>query len=108
RGARRSRRARRRSTAGTTPVRSAKPRRPRSRRRANSGREVQEYIELADDEVLIATVKGPKGSVDIFEVTLPSTGAIEVEYAVVFGDKRTSFPSMGEAHLLADELAGNE
>jgi hypothetical protein len=59
------------------------------------------------DEMLITTVEGPKGSADIFEVVLPNTGkTIEVEYAVVFGAERTGFPSLGEAHLLANQLVG--
>ena len=58
-------------------------------------------------ELLIAAVEGPKGTAEIFEITLPNTrGIIEVEYTVVFGRERTGFPSLGEAHLLADELTG--
>ena len=55
---------------------------------------------------LLATVDGPKGTAEIFEVTLPSTGRIEVEYKVVFEGKETGFPSMGEAHVQANELVG--
>jgi hypothetical protein len=59
------------------------------------------------EEMLLAEVEGPKGKAEIFEVTLPNTGSmIEVEYAVVFGAQRLSFPSMGEAHLKANELTG--
>lgn len=59
------------------------------------------------DDLFITTVEGPRGTADIFEVTLPNTGqTIEVEYAVVFGAQRHAFPSLGEAHLLANELVG--
>ena len=59
------------------------------------------------DDVLLTTVEGPQGTADIFEVVLPNTGkTIEVEYTVVFGKQRKGFPSLGEAHLLANELTG--
>lgn len=62
---------------------------------------------MADEDMLITTVEGPKGSADIFEVVLPNTGkTIEVEYTVVFGQERRGFPSLGEAHLLANQLVG--
>lgn len=59
------------------------------------------------EDALIATVEGPRGTAEIFEIEMPDTGqTIEVEYAVVFQGQRHGFPSMGEAHLLANELAG--
>jgi hypothetical protein len=59
------------------------------------------------EDLLITTVEGPKGTAEIFEVTVPDTGpTIEVEYAVVFGTDRHGFPSLGEAHILANELVG--
>jgi len=59
------------------------------------------------EETLLTTVEGPQGTAEILEVTLPNTGStIEVEYAVVFGGQRIGFPSMGEAHLKANELTG--
>jgi hypothetical protein len=62
---------------------------------------------MPDEDLLIATVEGPKGSADIFEVIVPDTGrTTEVEYAVVYQGERHGFPSMGEAHLLANELVG--
>jgi hypothetical protein len=62
-------------------------------------------VQNAKNEVLITTVDGPKGSAEIYEITLPGP-TIEVEYAVVFGGQRTGFPSLGEAHILANQLAG--
>jgi hypothetical protein len=59
------------------------------------------------EDSLIATVEGPKGTAEIFEIEVPDTGqTIEVQYAVVFQGQRHPFPSMGEAHLLANELVG--
>jgi hypothetical protein len=62
------------------------------------------------DDVLLTEVEGPRGVAEIFEVTLPSTaptgGILEVEYAVVFRGDRQNVPSMGEAHLLANQLTG--
>ena len=62
------------------------------------------------EEVLITEVEGPKGTAEIFEVTLgdvtKADQVLEVEYAVVFGNERTGVPSLGEAHLLANQLTG--
>jgi len=58
------------------------------------------------DEVLITEVEGPRGTAEIFEVTRQNERRIEVEYSVVFGDQRRGVPSLGEAHLLANELTG--
>jgi hypothetical protein len=57
------------------------------------------------NEVLLTTIEGPKGSADIYEISLPGP-TIEVEYTVVFGDERRGFPSMGEAHIYANQVAG--
>ena len=58
------------------------------------------------DEVLITEVEGPRGKAEIFEITLPTGKIIEVEYAVVFGKDRKGFPSLGEAHLHANQVTG--
>ncbi len=62
------------------------------------------------EEELITEVEGPRGTAEIFEVTLgdPSSAeqVLEVEYAVVFNNERQGVPSLGEAHLLADQLTG--
>jgi len=59
------------------------------------------------EDSLIATVEGPKGVAEIYEFEVPTTDrTIEVEYAVVYQGERHGFPSMGEAHLKANELVG--
>jgi len=58
------------------------------------------------DEVLITEVEGPRGTAEIFEVTRQEQRRIEVEYAVAFGGQRRAVPSLGEAHILANELTG--
>jgi hypothetical protein len=62
------------------------------------------------EEVLITEVEGPRGTAEIFEVTLgdvtKADHVLEVEYAVVFANERTGVPSLGEAHLLANQLTG--
>jgi hypothetical protein len=60
------------------------------------------------DDLLLAEVEGPKGTAEIFEVTIPQDRAIEVEYAVVFGSVRQAALSLGEAHLIANQLVGLE
>ena len=61
-----------------------------------------------DFDELVDTIEGPNGTAEILEVTLPSSLLTEVEYKVVFGGQETRLPSRGEAHLLANELAGIE
>jgi hypothetical protein len=64
------------------------------------------------EEVLITEIEGPKGTAEIFEVTLgditKADQVVEVEYAVVFANERRGVPSLGEAHLLANQLTGLE
>ena len=58
-------------------------------------------------EEVVDTIEGPKGTADILEIMRPVEGSgVEVEYAVVFGGRRTDFRSLGEAHALANELTG--
>jgi len=58
-------------------------------------------------DALIATVEGPRGTAEIYEVEVPTADrTIEVEYAVVYQGERHGFPSMGEAHIMANELVG--
>ena len=47
------------------------------------------------EEVLITEVEGPRGTAEIYEITLPTGKIIEVEYAVVFGRERHGFRSFG-------------
>ena len=60
------------------------------------------------DPVLITEVEGPRGTAEIYEITVPAGPVIEVEYAVVFGTERAGFRSLGEAHLHANQLTGAE
>lgn len=58
-------------------------------------------------EEVVDTIEGPKGSADIIEIMRPVQGSgVEIEYAVVFGSQRTGFRSLGEAHVLANQLTG--
>jgi hypothetical protein len=58
------------------------------------------------EEVEITEVDGPRGRAVIYEVTLPGGQIIEVEYSVRFAGERRSVQSLGEAHLLANQLTG--
>jgi hypothetical protein len=58
------------------------------------------------DESPLAEVEGPRGTAEIFEVPRSSDRRIEVDYAVVFGSERVVVPSLGEAHILANQLTG--
>jgi hypothetical protein len=61
----------------------------------------------ADDMMLLSEIEGPKGKAVIYEITLPGE-RFEVRYKVVFEGQETEFPSMGEAHLHANEVVGIE
>ena len=58
-------------------------------------------------EEVVDTIEGPGGSADILEIMRPVAGAgTEIEYAVLFAGNRTNFRSLGEAHVLANQLTG--
>ena len=58
-------------------------------------------------EEIVDTIEGPGGSADILEIMRPVEGAgTEIEYAVMFKGNRTNFRSLGEAHVLANQLTG--
>lgn len=58
-------------------------------------------------EEIVDTIEGPKGSADILEIMRPVEGAgTEIEYSVVFNGERTDFRSLGEAHILANQVTG--
>jgi hypothetical protein len=59
-------------------------------------------------EESIAEVEGPKGTAEILEVTVAGERILEVEYVVMFNGERSSAPSLGEAHLLANQMVGIE
>ena len=57
-------------------------------------------------EESIAEVEGPKGTAEILEVTIAGERVLEVEYVVMFNGERRGVPSLGEAHLLANQMVG--
>ena len=58
-------------------------------------------------EEIVDTIEGPGGSADILEIMRPVPGSgVEIEYVVVFGSQRSTFRSLGEAHILANQLTG--
>jgi hypothetical protein len=58
---------------------------------------------------LVATVDGPFGKVEIFEIatTLPS-GTLSVEYEVRQGAEVQTYPALGHAYIAAGEMAGTK
>lgn len=60
-------------------------------------------------DTLVATIEGPLGKADLFEVTttLPS-GALGVEYEVRTDNDVQRFPSLGPAYIAAGELTGSK
>ena len=60
-------------------------------------------------ETLVTDIEGPSGKAALYEVTttLPN-GVMGTEYEVRCGNRVERFPSMGEAYIVAQELAGAE
>jgi hypothetical protein len=64
---------------------------------------------MAQTDEVVATVDGPNGSAEIFEVALKAgDGGQQLEYVVAFGGERHTFRSLGEAYITAGELSGSE
>ena len=58
--------------------------------------------------MFIEAFEGANGKAEVFEVVGKDASGVErVEYEIVFGDERQVVPSMGEASVLASELAGD-
>ena len=62
---------------------------------------------LAD--TLVATIEGPLGKAEIYEVTqtLPN-GPLSVEYEVRSGTEVQKFPALGAAYIAAGEATGSK
>jgi hypothetical protein len=60
------------------------------------------------DRMFIEAFEGSNGKAEVFEVVSKDASGVErVEYEIIFGDQRQVVPSMGEASVLASELAGD-
>jgi hypothetical protein len=60
------------------------------------------------DRMFIEAFEGSNGKAEVFEVVSKDASGVErVEYEILFGEKREVVPSMGEASVLASELAGD-
>jgi hypothetical protein len=60
-------------------------------------------------DTLMATVEGPLGKADLYEIarTLPN-GALGVEYEVRMGTDVRRFAALGAAYIAAGELTGSK
>jgi hypothetical protein len=60
-------------------------------------------------DTLVATVEGPLGKADLYEITRNlESGALQVEYEVRSGDQVQKFPALGAAYIAAGELTGSK
>ena len=60
-------------------------------------------------DTLVATVEGPLGKADLYEITRNlESGALQVEYEVRAGDQVQKFPALGAAYIAAGELTGSK
>ena len=62
----------------------------------------------ADNRMFIEAFQGPKGRSEVFEIVGKDASGIEqVMYEVSFNQQKQLVQSMGEASILASELAGD-
>ena len=63
----------------------------------------------ADNRMFIEAFEGPKGRSEVFEIVgKDATGIEQVTYEITFnGQSQQSVESMGEASILAADLAGD-
>ncbi|HLF76795.1 MAG TPA: hypothetical protein VJB57_04835 [Dehalococcoidia bacterium] len=60
------------------------------------------------DKLFIEAFEGPNGRAEVFEIVgRDERGVEQVSYEILFKDQRNEVPSMGEASVLASELAGD-
>ena len=65
------------------------------------------------DKSLVAVIEGPKGKAEVFEVNgepvgTATSGTLHTMYEVVHGGKAQSVMTLGEASIVAHELAGSD
>jgi hypothetical protein len=61
-----------------------------------------------NDRMFIEAFEGPKGRSEVFEIVgKDATGIEQVTYEIVFNGQRELSQSMGEASILAADLAGD-
>ena len=60
-------------------------------------------------DALVASVEGPLGKAEVYEVTTTTAGgALEIEYEVRKGNEVQKFPALGAAYIVAGELTGSK
>jgi hypothetical protein len=60
-------------------------------------------------ETLVATVEGPLGKAELYEVTKNlADGALEIEYEVRAGPDVRKFAALGAAYIEAGEMTGSK
>jgi hypothetical protein len=60
-------------------------------------------------DTLVATVEGPLGKAELYEITRNlADGALEVEYEVRVGSEVRKFAALGAAYIEAGELTGSK
>ncbi len=64
---------------------------------------------MAETSSLVATIEGPLGKADLYEVTRTNAdGALRVEYEVRKGGDVQKFAALGAAYIVAGELTGTK
>jgi hypothetical protein len=61
------------------------------------------------EDTLVATVEGPLGKAEVYEITRTTAGgALEIEYEVRTGSEVQKFAALGAAYIVAGELTGSK
>ena len=64
---------------------------------------------MADTTSLVASIEGPLGKADLYEITRTvNDGALQVEYEVRKGGDVQKFAALGAAYIVAGELTGTK
>ncbi len=58
-------------------------------------------------EIVFATVEGPKGKAEIVEVVDEAAAPLTPEYQVRFNNTSTTYKTLGEAYIEAGQAVGN-
>ena len=66
---------------------------------------------MAEERTHITTIEGPKGKAEVYELSDTPTGTVtsgvaSSTYEIVFGNERQITLTLGEASIVAHELAG--
>ena len=76
-------------------------------RRAHSRADSGEGAKSQMEKTLVATLEGPLGKAEIYEVPQANAdGGLQLQYEVLFNGQTETYRALGEAYLEAGEKSG--